>query len=117
MPQICVLAPNLFQGYKNHEETVRRINIPHKTANDLGFEGNVLNQDGCAISADWDCTANTGYMINTSTVEIASLMPELFWMRGPNEDPRSGFAALWACGFYGQMFLNPKYIGKLKNYA
>jgi hypothetical protein len=56
-------------------------------------------------------------MINTSTVEIASLMPELFWMRGPDEDPRSGYAALWASGFYGQCSLQPKYIGKLKNYA
>lgn len=117
MPEICVLASNLFQSYKNHEEAIRRINIPHKTANDLGFSGNVLNQDGCAISADYDCAANTGYMVNTSTVEIASLMPELFWMRGPDEDPRSGYAALWASGFYGQCSLSPKYLGKLKNYA
>lgn len=117
MPEICVLASNLFQGYKNHEEAVRRINIPHKVANDLGFEGNVLNQDGCAISADYDCPANTGYLINTSTVEIASLMPELFWMRGPDEDPRSGYSVLWGCGFYGQCSLKPKFLGKLKNYA
>lgn len=117
MPEICVLASNLFQGYKNHEEAVRRINIPHKTANDLGFEGNVLNQDGCAISADFDCPSNTGYMINTSTVEIASMMPELFWMRGPDEDPRSGYAALWASGFYGQAYLQPKFLAKTKNYA
>jgi len=117
MPEICLLAPNLFQAYKNHEEAIRRINIPHKTANDLGFAGNVLNQDGCAISADWDVDANKGYMINTSTVEIASLMPDLFTMKGPDEDPRSGYAALWATIFYGQMFLNPKYLAKLKNYA
>lgn len=117
MPEICILASNLFQGYKNHEEAIRRINIPHKTANDLGFEGNVLNQDGCAISADFDCPANTGYMINTSTVEIKSLMSELLWMRGPNEDPRSGYAALWAVGFYGQPQFQPKYVAKLYPYA
>lgn len=117
MPEICVLAGNLFQGYKNHEETVRRINIPHKTANDLGFQGNVLNQDGTAISADFDCPANTGYMFNTSTIEIASLMPELFWMKGPDEDPRTGYSTLWASGFYGQCRWNPKYVAKLKNYA
>ena len=117
MPEICVLAGNLFQGYKNHEETVRRINIPHKTANDLGFQGNVLNQDGTAISADFDCPANTGYMFNTSTIEIASLMSELFWMKGPDEDPRTGYSTLWASGFYGQCRWNPKYVAKLKNYA
>lgn len=117
MPEICVLASNLFQGYKNHEEAVRRITVPHKTANDLGFAGNVLNQDGCAISADYDCPANTGYLVNTSTVEIASLMPELFWMKGPDEDPRSGYSVLWGCGFYGNMSLRPKFLGKLKNFA
>ena len=117
MPEICILASNLFQGYKNHEEAVRRINIPHKTANDLGFESNVLNQDGCAISADFDCPANTGYMINTSTVEIASLMSELFWMKGPDEDPRTAYSTLWASGFYGQARWQPKYVAKMKNYA
>ena len=44
-------------------------------------------------------------------------MPELFWMRGPTEDPRSGFAALWASGFYGQLSMQPKYLAKIKNYA
>jgi hypothetical protein len=118
VPEICVLAPNLYQSYKNHEEAIRRINIPHKTANDLGFAGTTLNQDGCAISPDFDCPANTGYMINTSNVEIASLMPELFWMKGPDEDPRAGYATLWASGFYGQLKVeSPKYVAKLKNDA
>jgi len=117
MPEICVMASNLFQGYKNHEEAVRRINVPHKTANDLGFEGNVLNQDGCAISADYDCPANTAYFINTSAVEIASLMPELFWMEGPTVDARSAYSVLWASGFYGQLSMKPKFLGKAKNYA
>jgi hypothetical protein len=39
MPEICVLASNLFQSYKNHEEAIRRINIPHKTANDWASKG------------------------------------------------------------------------------
>lgn len=116
-PEICVLPGHLFQGYKNHEEAIRRINIPHKTANDLGFAGNVLNQDGCAISADYDCPVNTGYMVNTSTVEIKSLMPELFWMEGPDTDPRAAYATLWASGFYGQAQFQPKYTAKLRNYA
>ncbi len=117
MPEICVLASNLFQGYKNHEEAIRRINVPHKTANDLGFSGNVLNQDGCAISADFDCPYNTGYMVNTSTVEIASLMPELFWMKGPDQDPRTAWSYLWGTGFYGQARWKPKFTAELKNRA
>ncbi len=118
MPSICVLAPHLFQDYKNHEEAIRRINIPHKEGEDLGFKGNVLNQDGCAISGDFDCPLNTGYMVNLSQLEIASLMPELFWMEGPDKDPRSGYAYLWGSGFYGQLKVeSPKHVAKLKNQA
>lgn len=117
MPDICVLAPNLFQGYKNHEEAIRRINIPHKVANDLGFAGNVLNQDGCAIQADFDCPFNTGYMFNTSFVTIASLYPELFWMEGPDKDPRSAWSWLWGVGFGGNVKWQPKHIAALKKVA
>jgi len=115
-PDICVLSPNLFQGYKNHEETIRRINIPHKQAQDLGF-GNVLNQDGCAIQADFDCPVNTGYMINLDTVTIRSIMPELFWMEGPDKDPRTLWSWLWGVGFYGNVAWQPKHTAKLYPYA
>ncbi|NLX55058.1 MAG: phage major capsid protein [Planctomycetaceae bacterium] len=117
MPDICVLAPNLFQGYKNHEEAIRRISIPHKAASDLGFVGNVLNQDGCAITADFDCPANTGYMLNLSLVTIMSLMPELFWMEGPDKDPRTLWSWLWGIGFFGNVQYSPKNVAKLYNYA
>lgn len=117
MPDVCILAPNLFQAYKNHEEAVRRIVIPHKSSEDLGFGGNVLYQDGVAISADFDCPANTGYMVNTNQIEIMSWMPELLWMEGPDKDPRSGYSYLWAVGFWGNMRFSPKHVAKLKNYS
>ena len=117
MPDICILAPDMFQGYKNHEETIRRISIPHKAANDLGFEGNVLNQDGCAIMPDFDCPANTGYMLNTSKITISSLFPELFWMEGPDKDPRTMWSWLWGVGFFGNVKWQPRYTWKLAAYA
>jgi len=117
MPDICVLAPNLFQGYKNHEEATRRINIPHKAAQDLGFAGNVLNQDGVAISADFDCPANKGYMLNLDEVTISSIMPELFWGEGPDKDPRTMWSYLWGCGFYGNAKWNPRHVARLNNDA
>ncbi len=117
MPDVCVLAPNLFQGYKNHEEPIRRINIPHKNAQDLGFEGNILNQDGCAIMADFDVPANTGYMFNTSFITISSLMPELFWMEGPDKDPHEAWSWLWGVGFFGNVKWQPKHTAKMYNYA
>ena len=117
MPEICMLAPNLFQGYKNHEEAIRRINVPHKEAMDLGFQGNVLNQDGCAISADFDVAPNVGYGLVLSDITVSSLMPELFWMEGPDIDPRSAWSYLWGQGFYGNAKFKPKSVAKLKNYA
>lgn len=118
MPELCILNPALFQSYKNHEEAIRRINIPAQAANDLGFKGNTLNQDGCAISADYDCAVNTGYMVNTSALEILCLTPELFWMKGPDEDARSAYSTLWASGLYGQLKIeSPKHIAKLGVFA
>lgn len=111
MPDICLLSSNLFQQYKQKQLASQRIIVPHKGAQDLGFE-NVLNQDGCMITSDFDVAANTGYMLNTSTIGVRSLMPELFWQKGPTEDIRT-LSYLWAVGFFGNLYFQPKYVGKL----
>jgi hypothetical protein len=116
-PDLLVLSSNLMQGYKNHHEVVRRIEIPHPVAADLGFKGNTLNQDGVAIQADFDCPVNTGYMMNLDKMTIRSLWSELFWMEGPDKDPHSAYSILWAFGFFGNCEFSPKHFGKLFNYA
>lgn len=72
-----------------------------------------MNQDGVAIQADFDCPAATGYMLNLDTVSIKSIMPELFWMEGPDKDPRTLWSWLWGVGFYGNATFQPKHIAKL----
>ena len=116
VPTLVPLASNLFQGYKNAQEIRTRINIPHKESQDLGF-GMTLNQDGCALYPDFDCPVDTGYGLNLSTITIYSLFPELFWMEGPDKDPRSAWSWLWGCGFYGNATYEPKHTGKLYPYA
>ena len=116
MPTLIPLASNLFQGYKNAQETKTRINIPHKESQDLGF-GMVLNQDGVGIYPDYDCPIDTGYAFNLSTIAIYSLFPELFWMEGPDRDPRTGWSYLWGTGFYGNATYQPKHAAKLYPYA
>jgi len=117
MPDICVLAPNLFQGYKNAAESKQRIVVPHKGAQDLGF-GNVLNQDGVAIQGDFDCPVDTGYMLNLDEMKLCSIMPQLFWTEGPDKDPRSLWSWLWGTGFFGNcQFTSPKHFAKMYNYA
>jgi hypothetical protein len=115
MPTLCAMAGNMFQGYKNSQEALRRINIPHKEAQDLGF-GQVLNQDGCALYPDFDCPINTAYMVNLNTVELKSLFSELFWYEGPDKDPRTAWSYLWGTGFFGNMTMQPKHLAKIFNY-
>lgn len=116
MPTLIPLAGNLFQGYKNAQEVKTRINVPHKESQDLGF-GNVLNQDGVGIYPDFDCPINTGYALNLSTITISSLFPELFWMEGPDKDPRTAWSYLWGTGFFGNTKMQPKHVAKIFNYA
>lgn len=115
VPTDIFLAGNLMQGYKNFAEAKQRIMVPHKGSVDLGFE-NVWSHEGVAISAEYDCPANTGYFFNVNQMKICSLMPQLFYSKGPVEDMRTG-SYLWRVGFWGNARWNPKHFLKLKNYA
>lgn len=112
---VFVCAANLFQGYKNSLESLRRVIVPHKGANDLGF-GNVINQDGMAVMADYDCPVNTGYFFNANKMKLSSLHSELFWTEGPTFDIRT-LSWLWAVGFFGNAKFDVKWFGKTKNIA
>ena len=116
IPTIIPMSSNLFQGYKEAQEVKTRINIPHKESQDLGF-GQTLNQDGVAIAPDFDCPVDTAYALNLSTVTISSLTPELFWIEGPDKDPRTLWSYLWGTGFFGNVKYQPKYTAKIKNFA
>ena len=112
---VFVCATDMFQGYKNSLETLRRVVVPHKGANDLGF-GMAINQDGMAIMPDFDCPANTGYFINVDQMKICSQTSSLFFSKGPEYDIKLN-AYLWLMGFYGNCQWNPKWHGKTKNFA
>jgi hypothetical protein len=112
---VFVCAADLFQGYKNSLATLRRVIVPHKGANDLGF-GMAINQDGMAIMPDFDCPVNTGYFINVDQMKICSQTANLFFSKGPEYDIKTN-AFLWLMGFYGNCQWNPKWHGKAYNYA
>lgn len=111
-PTLFPMAGNLFQGYKNSQYARTRINIPHKESQDLGF-GQVLNQDGVGLYPDFDCPTDIAYALNLSTISIESLAPELFWMEGPDKDPRTLWSFLWGTGFYGNAKYQPKHTAKI----
>lgn len=116
MPSLGALSADLFQGYKNAQEVKTRITVPHKEAQDLGF-GATLNQDGVALYPDFDCPVGVGYFLNVNQMMIHSLTPQLFWMKGPDEDPRSNWAYLWGIGFWGNTEFKPKHFAKIAAYA
>jgi len=124
---LCILPSHLYQGYKNHHETLRRINIPHQEAQDLGF-GNTLNQDGCAIQMDFDVPVNTGYVLNVEDLTLTSLMNNLFWSLDSMTDGSSAMGIvkgidmrtlsnLMAAGFFGNLKAKARNLGKMLNYA
>ncbi|MHC4431727.1 MAG: hypothetical protein ACYTBS_07800 [Planctomycetota bacterium] len=128
-PTNVCLAKDLWQGFRNHHEAIRRIGVPHKEAQDLGFSQNVLNIDGVAVHCEFDVPVNTGYIENLNHVDVASTMPDLFWLihgydqLGPGMekfmqaiDMRT-LSLLIAGGFFGQFRYKPKYVGKLYPYA
>ena len=112
MPNLIPMSSDLFQGYKNAQEVRTRISIPHKESQDLGF-GMVLNQDGVGLYPDYDCPGDTAYALNLSMIKVCSLFPELFWMEGPDKDPRTLWSWLWGTGFFGNVTHQPKYTAKI----
>lgn len=116
MPTLGAFSPDMFQGYKNAQEVKTRITVPHKEAQDLGF-GNTLNQDGVALYPDFDCPVGTGYFLNVSQMQVHSMTPELFWMQGPDRDPRNLWSYLWGIGFWGNTTFKPKHFAKIAAYA
>ena len=116
MPTLFPMASNLFQGYKNAQESKTRIMVPHKESQDLGF-GSTMNQDGVGMYPDFDCPVDTGYALNLNTIEIRSLYDKLLWMEGPDKDPRTAWSYMWGVGFFGNVLYDPKNVAKIKNYA
>ena len=114
-PDHALLSPNLFYEYKNKQAAQQRIIIPHREAEDLGF-GDVLNQEGVMISADFDTPANTGYLIDYDKMKLYSLAKVLFDTWGPDFSHQT-HSYLFSVGFFGNAQYSPKHFAKLNNYA
>ena len=114
-PDLYLMAGNLFYAYLNKQSGKQRIVIPHKGAQDLGFD-DVLNQEGVMLQTDFDVAADTAYGINVDQMELSSLDNVLFASRGPEYDIKTD-SWLFMVGFFGNARYNPKFFTKLKNFA
>jgi len=113
-PQVCVLSGGLYADYLNKQAAKQQIIVPHKELQDLGFEG--AKQDGVSIVTEYGVPANTGYLINYNRMELHCMYKQLFAVRGPEWDIHQ-HAWLFAAGFFGQLYFEPKSVAKLYNYA
>lgn len=114
-PDLYLLAGDLYYAYLNKQSGKQRIVIPHKGAQDLGFD-DVLNQEGVMIQSDFDVPAGSGYGLNVDQLELSSLDNVLFASRGPEFDIKTD-SWLFMVGFFGNARYNPKYFSKFKDYA
>lgn len=117
LPGIGLLSADLYQGFKNHHETIRRVMVPHKMSDDLGYEGMAFNMEGVALTTEFGVPAQTGYMLNMDHVVLRTCHSELFWTEGPDKVPERGWAWVLAAGFFGNVCYQPKYVAKLYPYA
>ena len=77
-PDLCLMAPDYWDGFKENQECKTHIYLPHKNASDLGFDG-VLNFEGLALhGTDFDTPASSLYMLNLNTIEIRCMFDVLF---------------------------------------
>jgi hypothetical protein len=111
---LCIIDESMLFDYLNAQSAKQRIVVPHKEAEDLGFEA--VRQEGIAILTEFDVPVNTGYLINVDKMQLRCLYDQLFMPRGPEYDIRND-AYLFAMGFFGNLWCNPKFFSKLYNYA
>ena len=114
-PKVVLLGQDLYNGYLNHQAAKGRIILPHKESEDLGFSDTV-NQEGVAITYDYDVPTLTGYACNVENMELGSLDKVLFGYRGPDWSIKDR-AYLFYVGMFGNTRFRPKHFGKLYPYA
>lgn len=114
-PMVHLLAPNLFDEFMDAQESKQRLIIPHKAAQDLGFDS-VMNFEGAMLKSEFDCPANTGYGINIEEMLLYSIHDQFFFSYGP-EFTMESLSDLFLVGFFGNMQMNPKHICKYYPYA
>ncbi len=114
MADLCLLADGLYYDYMNKQEAKQQIVVPYKEVQDLGFTG--AKQEGVSIVTEFGMTPDTGYMLNFSKMEMRCLYDQLFMPKGPKYDI-AGDRYLFAMGWYGNMFFQPKFFSKFLNYA
>ncbi len=113
-PDLALLNQDWLAEYKDDMSAKQRIVVPHKRAEDLGFEDSV-KQEGIVLYDDFEVPADEGFVLNIDKIIMASLGSTLFFSDGPNWR-QDDLSWRWVCGYFGNMKFQPKYHAKLKDF-
>lgn len=114
-PKCCLWAGDLYTPIQNYFSARFRDIIPHREADDLGFEG-TLNFDGCMMKTEYDVPATTGYGMSMEAIELAFVYSSMWETEGPEKDMKSD-SILFKIRSFGNVRLRPKGLVKFKSYA
>lgn len=120
-PGIIMLARDLFDDFKASQDSKLNVWVPHKEAQDLGFE-DTLKYEGAMVASDFDVASTEGYGININEMELlvstydGPSAGELFFCYGP-ERPPGTLEYKFTLGFFGNLRFNVKHHFKLDNVA
>jgi hypothetical protein len=116
---LILLENELYEGLLNvlddKERFISRPGRQEGSLAKLGFS-DMLNFDGVEVTTEYGLPANTGYGFNVDSMELCSLQGQLFVPEGPDFDIASQ-SWRFSIDFYGNLKMNPRHMGKLKNYA
>jgi len=115
-PQAVCMGADYYAEFLDYMEAKYRGAVPHKEAEDLGFEGKSVNFEGFTVMPDFGVPAETAYGINFEEVVLECMYKQMFMPKGPTFDINS-YSWKFAVGFFGNMRWNPRAHFKIANYA
>ena len=129
LPDLALMASDMWTGFRNNQETKTHILMPHKEASDLGFP-DTLNMDGLALKGnDFDMTPGGVYVFNLKMMEVCCMLDTLFKLivGKPSGDTVASFlqsagfdldtlSSRMVALFMGNFKFRPKYIAKVASF-
>jgi len=104
-----------FSDFQNSTLPRMRQMIPHQMAAQLGFH-EVYNFEGAMVNMDIECPAGRTYVLNYDQVEIFHVSDKLIQAITPDFDVKD-HAYLFKQFTYGNMRLNPKFLGYIGDWT
>ena len=119
MMDLVMLDRALYIDFLNllddNERFLSKQGSPTGSLMSFGFN-DVVNFDGAEITSEYGMPSNTGFGINIDHLQLLSWQKQLFVAEGPDFDPGSQSYRM-SIDFYGNLKANPRFQGKLYNYA